>query len=267
MLRGASADALAELSQQATRTRTLDEAATLGSQLFGIASVVRHDVALRRALTDSSVEGDSRAGLANAVFGTALDEPAMKLLADAASRRWIASTDLPDALERVAVAATVRSAGASGKQVGDELFAVRQMINDNPSLRGALSDHSRTAEDRSALLLALLDGKTLPATGVLVGQAVTRERGTVESALQEFLDLAADALEEGVATVHTARELSSDEQQRLAAALGQQYGRDVQLHVVVDPELIGGLRVEIGDDVIDGTVVSRLDEARRRLAG
>ena len=102
---------------------------------------------------------------------------------------------------------------------------------------------------------------------MLVGQAVTRERGTVEGALQEFLDLAAAALEEGVATVTTARELSQDEQQRLAAALGQQYGKDVQLHVVVDPSLIGGLRVEIGDDVIDGTVLSRLDEARRRLAG
>jgi F-type H+-transporting ATPase subunit delta len=267
MLRGASAEALAELSQQATRTRTLDEAATLGGQLFGVASVVRHDVALRRALTDSSVEGESRVGLARAVFGTALEDPAMDLVADAAGRRWIASTDLPDALERIAVAATVRSAGARGKQVGDELFAVRQMIEANPSLRGALGDQSRTAEDRSGLLLGLLDGKALPATGVLVGQAVSREQGTVESALQEYLDLAAEALDESVATVHTARELSADEQQRLAAALGTQYGREVQLHVVVDPELIGGLRVEIGDDVIDGTVVSRLDDARRRLAG
>ena len=267
MLRGASAEALAELSQQATRTRTLDEAATLGSQLFGVASVVRRDVALRRALTDSSVEGESRAGLAQAVFGKALDEPALKLVADAAGRRWIASIDLPNALERVAVAATVRSAGASGKQVGDELFAVHQMINESTSLRGALADNSRSAEDRSALLLGLLDGKTLPATGVLVGQAVTRAQGTVEHALQEYLDQAAEALEEAVATVHTARELSADEQQRLASALAQQYGKDIQLHVVVDPELIGGLRVEIGDDVIDGTVVSRLDEARRRLAG
>lgn len=267
MLRGASAEALAELSQQAVRTRTLDDAATLGTQLFGVAAIVRRDVALRRALTDSSVEGESRVGLARAVFDKALAQPALDLVADAAGRRWIASNDLASALERLAVAATVRSAGASGKQVGDELFAVRQMIEASPSLRSALSDTSRTAADRSELLLDLIDGKTLPATSVLVGQAVTRERGNVESALQEFLDLAAAALDEAVATVHTARELSADEQARLAAALATQYGKDVQLHVVVEPDLIGGLRVEIGDDVIDGTVVSRLDDARRRLAG
>jgi F-type H+-transporting ATPase subunit delta len=267
MLRGASAEALAALGQQAAKTRSLDESATLGSQLFGVAAVVRRDVALRRALTDSSVEGEARTGLAQAVFGKALDEPALTMVSDAAGRRWISARDLPDALERVAVAATVRSAGAHGNQVGDELFAVNRLIEANPSLRGALADHSRTAEDRSGLLLGLLGGKTLPATAVLVGQAVTRERGPVESALQEYLDLAAEALEEAVATVHTARELSAAEQERLAAALAQQYGKDVQLHVVVDPQLIGGLRVEIGDDVIDGTVVSRLDDARRRIAG
>jgi F-type H+-transporting ATPase subunit delta len=188
-------------------------------------------------------------------------------VAEAATRRWVGGNDLPDALEQLAVAATVRSTGANGNKVGDELFAVRQLIDDNPALRGALADQSRTADDRSALLLGLLDGRTLPATAVLVGQAVTRQRGTVETALQEYLDLAAAALDEAVATVRTARELTADEQKRLAAALGQQYGRAVQLHVVVEPELIGGLRVEIGDDVIDGTVASRLDDARRKIAG
>ncbi|HRK45718.1 MAG TPA: ATP synthase F1 subunit delta, partial [Nocardioides sp.] len=170
-------------------------------------------------------------------------------------------------LENLAGAATVRSAGAHGKQVGDELFAVKRMIDNDVALRGALADTSRSVEDRRKLLLGLIEGHTLPATTVLVGQAVNRGRGTVEAALQDYLDQAAEALSEAVATVHTAHELSADEQSRLTAALGRQYGKDVQLHVVVDPSLIGGLRVEIGDDVIDGTVVSRLDDARRRLAG
>src|SRR4051794_24365878 len=115
MLRGASAEALTELGQQAARTSTLDEGATLGSQLFGVAAVLRRAVALRRALTDNSVEGEARAGLARAVFGQALDKPALELVADAAGRRWIVSTDLTVALERLAVAATVRSAGAKGQ--------------------------------------------------------------------------------------------------------------------------------------------------------
>jgi len=267
MLRGASAEALAELRQRVTRARTLDEAATLGTQLFGVAALVRRDVGLRRALTDNSVEGETKAGLARAVFGQALDEPALELVADAASRRWVSSRDLPDALEQLAVTATVRSAGANGERVGDELFAVRRLIDDNPPLRRALRDQTRAASDRSNLLLGLLEGRTLPATAVLVGQAVAREQGNVDTVLAEYLDLAAAALDETVATVHTARALSTEEQKRLAEALTKQYGRSVQLHVVVEPDLVGGLRVEVGDDVIDGTVASRLDDARRRIAG
>ena len=64
-----------------------------------------------------------------------------------------------------------------------------------------------------------------------------------------------------------ARALSASDQERLAAALTRQYGRPVHLNIVIDPEVLGGLRVEIGDDVIDGTVVSRLDDARRKIAG
>ena len=67
--------------------------------------------------------------------------------------------------------------------------------------------------------------------------------------------------------MRTARELGDGRAGRLVEALGKQYRTDVHLHVVVEPDLVGGLRVEIGDDVIDGTVASRLDDARRRLAG
>ena len=266
ILRGASAEAMAELADQA-RARTLAETAAMGEELFAVAGILRDDAALRRALTDNSVEGENKAGLAQTVFGKALGDPALSLVTEAAGRRWTTSNDLPAALEHLAALVTVRSAGRDGSKVGDELFAVRRLIDHNQELRSALSDRSRTAEDRSALLNGVLDKQVLPATSVLVGQAITRGRGSVDSALDEYLDIAAEAMEQTVATVHTARELSAAEQQRLETALSKQYGTTVQIHVVIDEELIGGLRVEIGDDVIDGTVVSRLDDARRLLAG
>ena len=267
MLRGASAEALRELTGSLSSSGTLEDQAQLGRDLFGVVGVLRSDAALRRALTDNSVEGDSKAGLAGAVFGKAVGAPAAALVADAASRRWTSSGDLTAAIEQLAVVTTVRSAGAKGKQVGDELFGVRRMIDVNPELRSALADPSRSTADRTGLLAGLLSGKVQGATETLVAQVVNRAQGSVDSALDEYLELAAQALEETVVTVHTARELSADDQQRLADALSKQYATTVQLHVVIDPGLIGGLKVEIGDDVIDGTVSSRLDDARRAVAG
>ncbi|MEP6816248.1 MAG: F0F1 ATP synthase subunit delta [Marmoricola sp.] len=267
MMRGASAVALADLTENLGKTRTLADAATIGEQLFGVARVLRAEVALRRAATDTSVEGEAKAALVQTIFGSALEDGTLKIVSEAVQQRWTISRDLPDALEHLGVVSLVRSAGAAGDRVSDELFGVRQLVDANPELRAALADPARSAEDRNGLLGGLLEGRTLPAIALLVAQAVSGDQGTVDTALKGYQQVAADARDETVATVHTARELSADDQQRLSAALGKQYDTNVHLHVVVDPDLVGGLRVEIRDDVIDGTVVSRLDDARRRLAG
>jgi F-type H+-transporting ATPase subunit delta len=266
MLRGASAEALTGLSEKLGKSGTLAETAKTGEGLFGVVRILRSDAALRRVLTDNSVDQKARTGLAETVFGSAVSDGAMKIVSDAAGRRWTVSGDLPDVLERLAVVSTVRSAGKDGTKVGDELFAVRRMIDGHPELRSALSDQTRSVEDRTGLLDKLLDGKALPATTLLVREALARGRGTVGAVLETYLDLAAEALDEAVATVHTARELTSSEKERLVSALTKQYGSQVQLHVVVDPDLVGGLRIQIRDDVIEGTVAGRLDEARRKLA-
>lgn len=266
-MRGASASALADLSENLGKTRTLSDAATIGEQLFGVARVLRDEVALRRIATDSSVVGEARSGLVQKVFGTAVDAGTLGVVTDAVQHRWTISRDLPDALEHLGVVSLVHSAGKDADRVSDELFGVRQLVDDNPELRAALSDPARSAKDRNDLLTGLLDGRTLPATAQLVAQAVSGTQGSVDTILKDFQEVAADAQGKTVATVHAARELSADDQQRLSAALGKQYDTDVHLHVVVDPDLVGGLRVEIRDDVIDGTVVSRIDDARRRLAG
>lgn len=265
-LRGASAEALAGLSEQLVKSDTLAEMAKTGEELFGVVRILRSDVALRRFLTDSSIDAGARTGLAETVFGKAVGDRALKIVTDAAGRRWTASGDLPDVLERLAVVSTVRSAGKDGAQVGDELFGVRRMIEGNPELRSALTDQTRSVEDRAGLIGGLLSGKALPATSLLVGEALARGKGTVGSVIETYLELAAGALDQAVATVHTARELTSPEEERLVSALSKQYGSQVQLHVVIDPDLVGGLRIHIGDDVIDGTVSGRLDDARRKLA-
>ena len=176
----------------------------------------------------------------------------------------------PTALERLGVVADRALGRREGRtQVGDELFAIRRLIDTNPELRNALSDQTRTPTDRTALLTGLLADQVAERPPRRWSPRRSRRgRGSVDAALDEYLDIAAEALEETVATVHTARELSD----RRASSgwpprSAGQYDTTVQLHVVLDPSLIGGLRVEIGDDVIDGTVASRLDDARRKVAG
>jgi len=257
----------AELAGLLDRAGTLDEAARAGEELFGIAATLRAEPALRRVATDAAVEEDAKTGLVGNVFGGSVGEVALAVVTEAVRRRWTISSDLPAVLEQLGVVATVRSAGARSDQISGELFALGGLIEANPELRGALADSSRSADDRAALLRGLLDGKVLPATLALVEHAVALGTGTVERAIAEFQEVAAEVQGEILATVRAAQELSDADRDRLSRALGSQYGRDVRLQVVVDPDLVGGLRVEIGDDVIDGTVSSRLDDARRKLAG
>ena len=265
MLRGASAEARTELASK-VGSGTLEDTAKLGDQLLAVAGVLRSEPALRRVFTDGSVEGEAKAGLAASVFGGKVGDPTLALVKEAVQQRWTSSRDLAGVLEELGIQALVRSAGAQGPRVSDELFAVGQLIDANPDLRDVLSDPARTPDDKAALLSSVLDGKVLDSTQRLVGQAV-RGSEPFGRALDTIQRVAADVQDELLAVVHTARPLGTTEITRLTQALGKAYAATVHLHVVEDKDLIGGLRVEIGDDVIDGSVASKLDNARRRIAG
>ena len=265
MLRGASAEAKQELG---SRLESLSgDAATTGEELFAVAAVLRSEAAVRRIATDASIEGDAKAGLMENIFGTNLGAGTLDLVKDAVRHRWTVSRDLADVLEYLGVLATVRSADGSGGRISDDLFEVRRAVDGNADLRSALSDPARSVADKRQLLEQLLQGKVQPAALLLVGQAVSGSHGSIDRGLQEFQHIAAEAQGEKIATVRTARELADHERDRLRQALSEQYATSVHLQVVVDPDVVGGLRVEIGDDVIDGTVASKLDDAQRKLAG
>ncbi len=267
--RGASADSVDTLTGELETlvSGSPEVAAQVGRDLFSVATTLRGEGTLRRFVTDASVAPEARQGLVDQVIGGKVSEQALGLLRSAVSRRWVKTRDLADALEHLSVVALVRSAGDDASRLADEMFAFQQTVKDNPALRDALSDPARSHQDKARLVEDLLGGKALPATLSLVTQALSGSHRTIGVALAEYQKVAAEAQHQGVATVRVARDLPEHERTRLAGALERQYGRPVHLNVVVDPAVIGGIRVEIGDDVIDGTISSRLDDARRRLVG
>ncbi len=270
-LRGASAESAAvlarELGDRLDGAVGDSSAATLADDLFSVAGTLRAEGALRRFATDASVPVEARRGLIGEVVGGKVSDGALTLLSSAVGRRWTASRDLADTLEHLSVVALVKAAGRDSGRLADELFAFGQAVKDNPELRDALSDPVRTTADKGSLIEALLQGRALPSTVTLAKQALAGSYRTVSAALADYQRTAAEVHGEGVATVRVARELTEAETQRLSEVLSAQYGRPVHLNLLVDPSVLGGIRVEIGDDVIDGTVASRLDDARRKIAG
>jgi F-type H+-transporting ATPase subunit delta len=220
-------------------------------------------------VTDPATAPEARSNLLRGLLADRIDPSAADVAAIGARQRWSAGRDLGDCLEHAGVVAQVMAAEQAGQadELEDELFRFGRIVAAERDLRDALTDRSVPASHRAELVRSLLGDKATAATVRLVEQALAGRHRSLAVALDEYQKVAAERRERMVATVRVARPLPEDDKRRLAEALHRQYDRPVHLNVVIDEEVLGGLRVEIGDEVIDGTVASRLDDARRRLAG
>ena len=185
------------------------------------------------------------------------------------SSRWASGRDLSDAIELAGLAAHVAAADKDGSldTLEDELFEGQRIIDESHELRGVLADRSIPAEHKSTLLDSIFGKKVSKAALALLKQAAATRTGSFDAVLARFADEVAARRQRVLAEVRSAYELGKAESKRLAEALSATYGQEVHLNVIVDPAIVGGLRVSIGDDVIDGTVAGRLEDARRQLAG
>jgi F-type H+-transporting ATPase subunit delta len=158
------------------------------------------------------------------------------------------------------------SGGAGAQEISEGLYAVASLLDREPALRAALTDPGLPDERKTGLLETLLGSRAQPATVRLVEVAVTRPRGrSLETVLEELIRLAAARRHRLVAHVRVAAPLDAAQSERLSAVLARIYSRNVQLQVDVDPAVLGGVEVRVGDEVLDGTVQHRLDDARRRV--
>lgn len=243
------------------------DAAQLGEDLFAIADVVNGSGVLRRSLSDPSRQGRDRAGLVDALFGGRVGEPAQRAARAAAAQRWARSGDLPRAIEELAVEAFLAFAQDAGRlgRVEDELFRFHRIVGGDSRLLGALTDPKATTGAKTALVSELLSDKAAPETVRLAARAVSSRTERFAHAVEAYLAIATRRQDQVTAVVTSAVALTDQQLDRLVVTLSAQYGRQVHANVVVEPEVIGGIRVEIGDEVIEGTISSRLDDARRRL--
>jgi F-type H+-transporting ATPase subunit delta len=223
---------------------------------------------LRRALTDSSRPGEQRAAVAAQLLGDRVSAPTRSVVATVVSQRWSRSRDLVDTVENLAVRSIVAGAQSAGSldDLEDEMFRFRRIVAGDPRLRAALSARDAPSEGKQQLLDTLLAGRVGPATRRLVGRAVEQaDRESIDDALERYGRIAAACRQRLVASVRSAVELTDEQRARLAAALQRLYGHAVAINVEVDSSVLGGLAIQVGDEVIDGTVLARLEDARRRL--
>ncbi|MCW2598579.1 MAG: synthase subunit delta [Frankiales bacterium] len=275
-MQGASRQALVAVRERLTAVRTeladSGGSAGLGSIAEGLFAVVRlldREGHLRRTFGDPSLDRRAKEQLADELLGGQLDPLALGLLKEAVTQRWSSSRDLVDALEVLAVTAVFLAAEADGSldQVEDELFRFARTVAREPELRAVLTDRALPDDRKQALVDGLLEGKVRPATKRIVQALVLTPRGrTLEDGLEDYSALAADVRSRALATVTTAVPLDDAQRERLAASLSAQLGRPVQLQIEIDPQVIGGVVVHVGDEVIDGSTRHRLATARRRLA-
>lgn len=257
----AARDALAARAER-------DSSDELSSQLLAVSTALAHTPTLRGALADAGTDVEARQALARSAFSSQLGEVTLEVVLDAVGRRWTNAVDLVDAVEGLGFEAAFISAERAGRldTVEDELFRVERMLANDVPLARTMSDRLVPDDTKAALMRDLLDGQADAYTTRLVGHVVANLRGRrLDAVLNDLVSQSARRRERLLANVKVAAPITDEQERRLEAALTRIYRHTIELQVEVDPEVLGGVAVRIGDEVIDGTVANRLEQARRRL--
>lgn len=265
---GASRESFATLRASVDARRAEPGFSSVPSDLLAVAAVLGREKSLRQALADSGQPVELRAGIAGSLFTGKISPESMAVLTDIVSARWSNDGDLVDGVERLGAQAafTVAETDGSLDRIEDELFTFGRALDQSPELQMALTDPSLGADRKAAVVRQLVGGTASPTTVQVLEYAAGNLRGRrPASAVEEFARLASEQRQRVLAEVRSAIALTDEQQVRLASALTRLQGREVRVNVVVDPEVVGGIVVRVGDDVIDGSVANRLEQARRAV--
>lgn len=267
---GASRESLAAC-QEGLDSRRQDAAfARLPEELFAVAALLDDQSQLRAAIADSGQLSQVRAGLARDILAGRVSELALDVVLMAVGQRWSSEADLVLALELLADQAAFTQAQNEGTldATEEELFRFGRALDSSSDLQMALTDPAQSPAAKGGIVRDLLAGRSTTATAQVLQYAVGHLHGRrIDSVIDDLCELAAEQRQRVVAEVRVAAPLDDDQRVRLQSLLSTLKGREVRLNVAVDPSVLGGVHVQIGDEVIDGTVATRMEQARRAVLG
>lgn len=243
-------------------------AAQTGTELFDVVEVLDDERGLRVAVADVSAPAAKRSGLAQAVFGGKVSETTADVLRHAVEAEWSTPRELRSGLVELGRRSLLLAAKESGQlqQVESELYQLGRLLAREPELTRLLEERKTDRASRRDLLARVLYGKVTSVTEALALQAVGRpERGVIDD-MTALARVAADMQGHDLAAVTAATELNDDQRTALAAKLERIYGREMSIHTEVDPSLLGGMVIRVGDEVIDGSTSGKLEKMRHQFA-
>jgi F-type H+-transporting ATPase subunit delta len=273
-MRSASRLALANLSDRfSTIAKSLDNngLSSLSAELVSVAKMLEQEIVVTRYLTVPAEDPAPRVRLIERLISGKVGDPTLDVLRAAVSERWSANSDLVDAIEHVSRQALLEVAEREDQvdEVEDQLFRFSRILDAQPRLAILLGDYAAPAEGRIALLRKVLDSSSVSVNKItiaLLSQTVELLRGEpAEEAVNFLTEVAVARRGEIVAQVSAAAELSDAQRTRVTEVLSRIYGHPVTVQLQIDPALLGGLSITVGDEVIDGTLASRLAAAKAQL--
>ena len=272
-LRSASRDAQAAVVARfdaLSGSLSAGDLSTLADELVAVDSLLLREPMLARHLAEATGATEAKKQLLQRVLGGKVGTTTMDLLDTAVSVRWSKTADFGGALQHVSRLSLLAKAEREHQadEVAEQLFRFGRVLDSEPQLTTLLSDYSKPPSDRAALLRGILDqasGTNATAAALLTHTVELLHGERADEAVHDVAELAVARRGELVAQVSAAADLSASQRARLTEILTRIYHNPVSVQLSVDPELLGGLSVAVGDEVIDGTLSSRLAAAATKL--
>ena len=246
-----------------------EDAWRIGNELFTITSALDHNIQLERALTDPSRPVEDKVAVVKTLIGDQAHPLVMEIMSDLVSRRWSRVSDIANAVEDFGVDGMMYYADYTNTtlQVSVELAELHSALLNLPVVRTKLYDATVSSEARIKLLYSLIgDADFTKVTKRLAEHATCnlRNRRYLQT-IQWLINKFSRHMGESMVTVTTATPLSKEQVEKLVAIYTAKTGHSVHINSVVDPTVMGGMRIQVGDEVTDNTVVAQLQHLQRTV--